>query len=166
MSSKKTLISQRIPSHLSVLEILLFNFQRPMPARRISSPDSFTIIPDSFRFVKGFFKTFLSFFQNPQISLGYAPLLLKGLIVYHLFFLLSRGFLKVFGGSSPFFPFVKRDGFRTVSFVHFDYRCTRPEAFPSASAFTSSMLTRLKSPSMLCFKQPEAVASSTAHCGS
>ena len=49
-----------------MLEILLFNFQRPMPARRISSSDSFSIIPTFIPFVKPFLKVFLKIFRRPN----------------------------------------------------------------------------------------------------
>ena len=44
------------------------------------------------------------------------------------------------------------------------YLCTRPEASPPASFFTSSTLTMLKSPSMECFKQLAATANSIVSC--
>ena len=45
------------------------------------------------------------------------------------------------------------------------YLCTRPEASPPASFFTSSTLTMLKSPSIECFKQLAATANSIVSCG-
>ena len=45
-----------------------------------------------------------------------------------------------------------------------DYRCTRPEAFPPIKLRTSSTVTRLTSPSMVCLSAEAAAANSTASC--
>ena len=42
------------------------------------------------------------------------------------------------------------------------YRCTRPEPSPPASFSTSATVTRLKSPSMECFRAEAATANSMA----
>lgn len=54
-------------------------------------------------------------------------------------------------------PALVRNGSNSLTQV---YRCTRPEASPSASFCTSATVTQLKSPSTLCFNAEAATANS------
>ena len=74
------------------------------------------IIPHLFRFVKGFFKSFLSFFQELFSTFSYhSPARRRSArVLYHILLRLSRGFSKVF---STFFVILFRGCPRGVFLV-------------------------------------------------
>ena len=96
-----------------MLEILLFNFQRPKRRRLVSSPESLSIISHPSPFVKCFSKLFSSFqHPRPRFPSGISPLSQAAFVVYHHFSLLSRGFFKFFHLFSRLFPLKRKKPMR------------------------------------------------------